>query len=70
MCETSARGLSELARTQHPQGTLRVNGGRLEFNGVYEGRLWIVPLHKDKKGRRLLKGRRQNGNKWELKEKK
>ncbi len=53
-------------RGQRPPGTLRVNGGRLEFNGRYEGRLWTITLHKDKKGQRILKGHRKDGDRWKL----
>ncbi len=56
-------------RGQYPPGTLRVIGSHFEHKNP-DGRLWTITLHKDKKGRRLLKGRRQDGNKWELKEQK
>ncbi len=56
-------------RGQYPPGTLRVIGSHFEHKNP-DGRLWTITLHKDKKGRRRLKGRRQDGNKWELKEQK
>ncbi len=56
-------------RRQDPPGTLRVIGSHFEYKTPGD-HLWTITLHKDKKGRRLLKGRRQDGRKWELKEKK
>lgn len=56
-------------RGQYPPGTLRVIGSHFEHKNP-DGRLWTITLHEDQKGRRILKGRRQDGNKWELKEQK
>ncbi len=51
-----------------PPGTLRVNGDKLEIkNG--NRLLWTITLHKDKKGRQILKGRHERGAEWRLKRK-
>ncbi len=67
-CATHAgRGRASIRFACHRWAGL--NGSHFEHKNP-EGRLWTITLHKDKKGRRLLKGRRQDGNKWELKEQK
>ncbi len=54
---------------QRPPGTLRVNGSHFEYKTPH-GLLWTITLYETKKGKRKLKGRRENGNRWQLKPKK
>ena len=54
---------------KRPPGTLRVNGGKMQWKSS-QGFLWTTTLYEDKKGKRKLKGRREDGNRWQLKEKK
>jgi hypothetical protein len=51
---------------EYPPGTLRVNGERFEYKDK-DGLLWIITLDKDKKGRHILRGRREDGSQWQLK---
>jgi hypothetical protein len=55
-------------RRQDPPGTLRVNGSHFEYKNP-DDLLWTITPHKDKKGRRILKGRREDGSQWQLKRK-
>ncbi len=52
-----------------PPGKVRLNGGKLQWKGT-EGLVWTVTLYKGKKGRRMLKGHREDGMTWQLKQKK
>ncbi len=54
---------------QRPPGTVRVNNGKLEWESR-NGLLRTATLYENKKGKRKLKGRREDGNNWEVKEKK
>jgi hypothetical protein len=47
-------------------GTVRVKGAKLVFED-YEGLLWTFTLQENKKGRRKLKGLREDGNRQLLK---
>ncbi len=53
-------------RGQHPAGTVRLNGGKLEWKGL-EGTLWTATLYEGKKGKHRLKGRAEDGGTWQLK---
>ena len=55
---------------KRPPGTLRVNGGKMQWKGSQGGLLWTTTLYETKKGKRKLKGRREDGNRWQLKPKK
>jgi hypothetical protein len=57
------------ARGQRPAGTVRLNGGKLEWKDL-EGTLWTAALHEGKKGKRMLKGRGEDGGTWQIKPKK
>ncbi len=54
---------------ERPPGTLRVNGGKLEWTNR-KGLLWTATLYEGKKGKRMLKGSREDGSSWKVKEKK
>ena len=53
-------------RGQRPAGTVRLHGGKLEWK-IPNGLPWIATLYEDKKGRRRLKGHREDGGTWTLK---
>jgi hypothetical protein len=53
-------------RGQRPAGTVRLHGGKLEWK-IPNGLPWTATLYEDKKGRRRLKGRREDGGTWTLK---
>ena len=56
-------------RGQRPAGTVRLNGGRLEWKDL-EGTPWTATLYEGKKGKRRLKGRGEDGGTWQIKPKK
>ena len=53
---------------QRPPGTVRQAGGELVYKGP-EGLLWTVTLYEKKKGKRVLRGYREDGGHWEVKQK-
>jgi hypothetical protein len=55
---------------QREPGTVRVNGGKLKYENRKGNHLWTVTLYEDKKGKRMLKAKRDDGNNWKVKEKK
>ena len=63
------KGKKKSERGERPPGTVRLNGGKLEWKSP-NGLLRTVTLYEDKKGKRMLRGRREDGNSWQLKEKK
>ncbi len=47
-------------------GTVRLNGGKLEWK-ISNALPWTAALYEDKKGKRLLKSHREDGGTWQLK---
>ena len=53
---------------QRPPGTVRQAGGTLAYQDA-EGLPWTITLYENKKGKRLLRGRRKDGSHWKAKQK-
>ncbi len=53
-------------RGQRPAGTVRLHAGKLEWK-IPNGLPWTATLYEDKKGKRRLKGHREDGGTWTLK---
>ncbi len=53
---------------QRPPGTVRQAGGKLVYKGP-EGLPWTIALYENKKGKRLLRGHREDGGHWKVKQK-
>ena len=53
----------------YPPGTLRLNGGKMEYENA-RGQPYTITLYEGKKGKRKLEGLRVDGLKWTLKPRK
>ncbi len=53
-------------RGQRPSGTVRLHAGKLEWK-IPNGLPWTATLYENKKGKRMLKGHREDGGTWRLK---
>ncbi len=65
----SWQGQNASDRGQRPAGTVRLNGGKLEWKRL-DGTPWTAALYEGKQGKRMLKGRGDDGGTWQLKPKK
>ncbi len=65
----SWQGQNASDRGQRAAGTVRLSGGKLEWKSL-EGTLWTAALYEGRKGKRMLKGRGEDGGTWQIKPKK